>query len=77
MLLHLTVCWILDSNSSRNRSELKERKKKIVNIDRFVKKFGVDPATACQIYEWMQRTEIDEARLVGNDRDFKFFLIAL
>jgi len=56
---------------------IERAKKKIVNIDRFVKKFGVDPATACHIYEWMQRTEIDGARLVGNDRDLKFFLIAL
>jgi hypothetical protein len=36
-----------------NPIRIERAKKKIANICRFVKKFGVDPATACQIYEWM------------------------
>jgi hypothetical protein len=38
-----------------------------------VKKFGVVPATAYQIYEWMQRSEIIKARLAGNGSELKSF----
>jgi hypothetical protein len=51
--------------------------KKGTNIDRFVKKFGVDPVTACKLYEWMQRTKVDDARIAGSPKDLKSCLMSL
>jgi hypothetical protein len=60
-----------------NPIRIERAKKKFANMCRFVKKFGVDPATACHMYKWMQRAEIIEARLAGNDRGLKFVFVAL
>lgn len=48
------------------------------NLDRFNTKFGVQPVTACMIYEDLQKTNIDDARIDSpNDISLKFFLISL
>lgn len=53
------------------------KKKDVTNSKRFLRKFGVKPVTACQIYEDMQQTTIEKARVVGNEKQLKFFLMAL
>jgi hypothetical protein len=53
------------------------RASKSTNLDRFLKSFGVDVVTACKLYEHLQRTTIDEARIIGCDRDLHFLLISL
>ena len=48
------------------------------NIDRFNTKFGVQPVTACMLYEDLQKTNIDDARIDEPDKTtLKFFLISL
>jgi hypothetical protein len=49
------------------------------NIDRFNTKFGVQPVTACMLYEDdLQKTNVDDARIDEPDKTtLKFFLISL
>jgi hypothetical protein len=42
---------------------------------KFVKQFGVRDATACCIYEDLQKTHIHDARVEGNALSLKKFLI--
>ena len=53
-------------------------KNNATNVDRFTKKFGVKPVTACMIYEDMQTTTIEGARINNADeKTLKLFLISL
>jgi DDE superfamily endonuclease len=48
------------------------------NIDRFNTKFGMQPISACMLYEDLQKTTVDEARIDSpDDTSLKFFLISL
>jgi hypothetical protein len=47
------------------------------NTRRFRAHFGINPATACTIYEDLQNSEIEEVRMEGSDAAVKFLLIAL
>jgi DDE superfamily endonuclease len=48
------------------------------NIDRFNKKFGIQPVTACMVYEDLQKTAVDEARIDAPDgKTLKYYLISL
>ena len=53
------------------------KKKDVTNSRRFLRKFGVKAPTACQIYEDLQKTSVEESRIVGNDLQLRFFLISL
>ena len=48
------------------------------NIDRFNTKFGIQPVTACMLYEDLQKTNVDDARInQPDDTTLKFFLLSL
>ena len=48
------------------------------NINRFNTKFGVHPVTACMLYEDLQKTAVDEARIEAPDgKSLKFFLLSM
>jgi hypothetical protein len=48
------------------------------NIERFQSHYGVSPAVCCTIYEDLQTTAVEEARINnGSDISLKWFLIAL
>ena len=54
------------------------RAKQSTNLDRFNKKYGVLPVTACSIYEELQTTGIAIARIDNaGEIDLKMFLISL
>jgi hypothetical protein len=53
------------------------RGKASTNLVRFRKNFGINPATACDVYEDMQKTDVQAARVEGCELNLKFFLITL
>jgi hypothetical protein len=55
----------------------RNRVKKETNIERFKAIFGSSPAVVAAIWEDLQLTEIPEAHVHENDRNIKYFLIAL
>jgi hypothetical protein len=57
---------------------MKNTKSNLTNLVRFKKKFGVHPNTACTMYEDLQKTKVDGARIKKpNEKSLKFFLAAL
>ena len=52
-------------------------KKHYANSDRFLECFGVRPATACTIYEDLQTTDIETAKIKGSPLELKYFLLGL
>jgi hypothetical protein len=57
---------------------IKNTKLRSTNVIRFRKKFGISPITASFIYEDMQKTTIDEARIENpNEKTLTFFLAAI
>ena len=52
-----------------------ERATQATNEERFLAMFGITAPTACTIYEDMQRTPIQEARIEGNQNSLKAFLM--
>ena len=48
------------------------------NISRFTLKFGIQPVTACTVYEDLQKTTIDASRISNPDATtLKHFLMSL
>jgi hypothetical protein len=57
---------------------IKNTKYRSTNVLRFVKKFGISPTTACFVYEDLQKTKNDLARINDpSDKTLLFFLAAV
>src|SRR5687768_14674594 len=63
-LLHFSSCRI-------------QRAEESTNIDRFVSHFGAPPPVCADIWEDLQKTEVDDDRISPQDLSIKYFLMAM
>jgi hypothetical protein len=70
-MLHFGLSLLRFTDEEIGRVQMK------TNKNRFNDHFGVMPKTACKIYDNLQRTPIEQAKIVGDELNLKRFLLGL